>query len=374
MSRKRILIDANPVVPYFVSGRVNGIGRTTIELIKELDKVRDSLPFDIILYTQNIKGVSAKQLSTGFKSRHLYLRDKGNWNSIIKTLHLRELLTGYDLQHITHNWADVADPSRTILTIHDAMFYAYPESHLDNGFQYAEKVTSLAKKAKTIITISENSKRDIVKFMGVDDSKIHVIPWGVDRTIFRPHTVLSNKWSGINKYFLSVSCDQGRKNTISLIKAYIEFSKKLREHDLILVGRYPTSEMKSLVKDHGLDGRVHFVSGISDRELSDLYAGATVTFFPSLYEGFGLPILESFACGTPCVTANNSSLPEVGGEAAIYVDPLDILAIASEMKKFEEQYGLSDIEQFMIQSLRQADKFTWKNTVDKTIDVYKSCL
>lgn len=369
---KKVLIDANPIVPYFVSGKMDGIGRTNRELIQALDKLKDDIPFKIELFTQNLKGISAKKLNTNFKTHHLYLRNIESHNKISKNFQLRELLTRYDLQHITHNYELVTDPSKCIVTIHDAMFFSYPENFL-GAEQNRKIIPPFARNAKHIITISENSKREIMEYMKVSEEKITVIPWGVDFNLLKPHEVPDNRWSGKSPYFTSVSCDVGRKNTITLLKAYKEFAKQNPDHHLILVWRSPSEEAIKISEEKNLKGKVHFASNLSNQELADIYAGATASFFPSLYEGFGLPILESMACGVPCVTCRNSSLKEVGGEAAIYVDdPMDIKALALEMEKFEN--GNYDFVKLKKQSLNQAQNFTWEKSAKSTINVYRQCL
>jgi glycosyltransferase involved in cell wall biosynthesis len=368
---KKILIDANPIVPYYAMGKNNGIGRTCMELIKALDKIRDELPFEIELYTQNLKGISGKLLQTGFKSHHVYLRNTPLGIKIAKKLHLREALSNYTLQHITHNCENVVDPSRCIVTIHDAMFFSYPEEAL-HGEGMRKRYTEFAQKAKHIITISENSKLEIIRYMNIPEEKITVIPWGYDSDLLYPHKPAPNKYCGTSPYFTAVSCDIGRKNTITLLRAYLMFAKHHPMHHLILVWRHPSAEAVALAELPELKGWVHFASNLTNEELSDIYAGATASFFPSLYEGFGLPILESMACGVPCVTCRNSSLPEVGGKAAIYVEPMDEDAMAAIMERFENnEYNLTELRN---QSLAQASKFSWGTCAKQTAEVYRKCL
>lgn len=368
---QRILIDANPVVPYLVSGKMSGISRTAIELIRTLDSMSGELPFGISLYTQNVRGVTAKGLGTSFKCHHAYLRNNEFGNAMARKLRLREILGRYDIQHITHNYEDVADPSRCVLTIHDAMFFSYPEEFL-NHESSRRTVPGLARKARHIITISECSKNDIVRHMDIPESRITVIPWGIDRTFMNPHAPGPNRYCGNEPYFISVSCDIGRKNTISVIKAFAQFQQQSPKHNLILVWRKPSEEALKAISDNKIDKKVYFASNITDRELGDLYAGATASFFPSLYEGFGLPIAESMACGIPCVTCRNSSLEEVGGDAAIYTEPYDIENMASIMERFENKdFDMTSLKEA---SLTQASKFTWSHCATETINVYRQCL
>lgn len=370
---KKILIDANPIIPYLVSGHSNGIGRTNLELILALNNFsKDDIPFEISLYTQNLKGVSAKRLNTRFKTRHVYLRNNLSGNKIAVSLRLRELLTNYDLMHITHNYELVAHPEKCIVTIHDAMMFTYPENFL--GHESAKKnIPPFARKSKAIITCSENSKKEIVEFMDVNPDKIFVAPWGVDHTILRPHKAKPSKYTDGKPYFCAVSCDIGRKNTISVVKAYINFNNQNPEHHLILVWRKPSDEVMDLIdKNPNVKNKIHFASNISNEELAEIYSGASCSFFPSRYEGFGLPIAESMACGTPVVTCRNSSLEEVGGDVAFYVDPDDIESMARYMENFENETLKK--EDLIERNVKQSMNFTWDRCARQTLEVYKKCL
>lgn len=370
MKRKKLLIDANPVVPYYVSGKTNGIGRTTRELIQTLDTF-DDLPFDIELFSQNMKGIGGKNLNTHFKCHHLYLPHRSGVNKVLAKTPVRELMTGYDIMHIPCNFEYVHSPERCIVTVHDAMFFSHPEDFLGHKFA-RENYPGFARKCKAVITCSENSKREIAEYMYVKEERIFVCPWGVDTDIFHPQKKTSNRFTGDNPFFLSVSCSVGRKNTVSVVKAYELFARQNPSHHLILVWGNPPQDILGYVRKAGLEGTVHFVSDVSNEELSSLYANATATFFPSKYEGFGLPVLESLASGTPVVTCRNSSLPEVGGDAALYVEPEDIEAMSRLMEQFEN-HSL-DLPQMQQKCLEQASKFSWRSCAEKTLQVYKECL
>lgn len=367
---KKLLIDVNSIVPYYVSGKVNGIGRTTLELVTALDKIKD-IPFEISLYSQNLKGIGGRNLNTSFKTHHLYAPNRTSWNRVLNRFPLRKWMSGYDLMHIPHNFDQIRNPESCIATIHDAMFFSYPESFL--GHDFAKKnYPPFARRCKSIITCSQSSKKEISEYMNVDPDNIHVIPWGVDHDILKPRTRMVNRYCGELPFFFSVSCDIGRKNTISTIRAYEQFAKQSPSHHLILVWGNPPPSIRQIHQSSPAHDRIHFISNISNEELAQLYSDATATFFPSKYEGFGLPILESFATGTPVITCRNSSLTEVGGDAALYVEPEDIDTMAEIMAKFENKnYPYKVLQE---QALAQASLFTWENAAQKTINVYQQCL
>lgn len=368
---KKLLIDVNSIVPYYVSGKLNGIGRTTLELITALGEIKDDLPFEVTLFSQNMKGIGGRNAGLPFKNRHLYLPHRPQFDILSAKLGLREMVYNYDIMHIPHNFEYVKNPAKCVITIHDAMFFSYPEAFLGHDFARSH-YPDLAKKAKAIITCSENSKKEIVEYMQIEEDKIFVCPWGVNHALFRPQNVVENRFTGTKPYFIAVSCDIGRKNTISVLRAYRQFVKKSADQDLILVWRTPPKEILAEFEDLIENGHIHFASNISEKELSELYSMATASFFPSKYEGFGLPILESMACGTPVVTCRNSSLPEVGGDAAIYVEPDDIETMAGIMMQFEGQ--TIDLEDLKAKSIGQASQFTWERCVAQTVNVYKRCL
>jgi glycosyltransferase involved in cell wall biosynthesis len=285
---------------------------------------------------------------------------------------VKDFLFKHDLLHVPHNFEFVSNPDKTVLTIHDALFYSYPEDFLGHSFA-RKNYPELARNCKGIVTCSKSSKSDIIQFMGVPEEKITVIPWGVNEKIFfrsdENKTTEKLRQIGLHKpFFLMVSCDIGRKNTLNVMRAYSKFSNNNVSHMLVLVWSNPPQAYLNEFADEIANGRIVFLSGIDDQLLQNLYSGATVSFFPSRYEGFGLPILESMACGTPVVTCANSSLKEVGGEAAIYVDPDGIDEMAEVMSEFER--GSFNRDDLVQKSIANASNFTWKKTAFQYIDFY----
>ena len=362
----KVAIDIASVLPLYRKGWISGIGRTTKELVEALNQ-KETLPFEIVLLSQNTHNISGKSMGTRFKCKHLPFPHKSWMNRLIGMTHLREMVTEYDLLHIPHNFEWVRKPERTVVTIHDAMYFAYPDEVFD--YQYAQKIyPTLAKRCRGIITCSESSKQDIMRYMDIADDKISVCPWGYREDIFFKREAETTS----HPYFLSVSCSMGRKNTMAVIKAFEKIVRQEPRHELVLVWPNIPQEASSYCNQDHLRNHIYIINAIDDEQLGKLYNEATATFFVSRYEGFGLPVLESMACGTPVVTSRNSSLTEVGGEAAIYVDPDDIDAISAIMEQFEQ--GVLSKPDYEEKCLSQASKYSWQRCADLTIEAYQKCL
>lgn len=375
MSKKRILIDADPVVPYFVSGRVSGIGRTTMELIQALDR-QPELPFEVMLYSQNMKGIGGRNLRTHFPCRHVYLPNRTRWNKALAHFPVREALTRYDLMHITHNFEYVHRPDRCIVTIHDALFMKMEEKQFAHAAMRRE-VPPLARACRHLITCSEASKRDIVETMDVPPEKVTVIYWGVKHHIFHPlevekadliSTLREHFPTMPTDFFLSVSCNAERKRTHLLVDAYIELFRQCPVNDLVLVWGNAPDWIRVKVNTSPAAGHIHFLTAVSDEELAMLYNAATASFTPSSYEGFGLPLLEAMACGTPVVTCHNSSLEEIGAEAVLYMDEPVVTSAVLMMEQFENH--AIDRATLRQKGISRAAAFTWEKTAARTVNVY----
>lgn len=376
---KRLLIDVNPIVPYYVTGRVTGIGRTTLELIQALARI-PNLPFEVILYSQNMKGIGGRNTGLPFKNYHLYLPHRENINCLLARFPVKEWWTGYDLMHITHNFEYVYRPDKCVVTLHDALFMKIRESAFAHE-KMRQIVPPFVHKCKHIITCSEASKRDIVETMNVAPEKITVIYWGVKHDIFYPQLDKVEVWRRIgsklglhNPYFLSVSCNAERKRTDVLVRSYMALLKSQSvQHDLVLVWGNPPQTLLEEIHANGFDSRIHFLKNISDEDLALLYNGAKAMIFPSSYEGFGLPLLESMACGTPVITCRNSSLDEIADNAAIYLEEPIETSLIDVMWKLE-QNEIDNLEELVELGIKRASLFNWEKTARETVQVYSNLL
>jgi glycosyltransferase involved in cell wall biosynthesis len=355
---------------------MSGIARVTLELAKEL--LGRLLPFELCFYAQRLR--LTNYIGGPDRPRIQALRLPG-WSGVDRLLRMVPLVEArlrHNLLHATGNFLSVHDPERVVVTLHDAMFLSFPEAHLGHTRE-AQRIPDFARRCRAIITCSHYSKRDIIRHLGVPAERIAVIPWGVRHKIFCPSMdpaevrAGTDIYQGKRPYFLSVSCDIGRKNSPLLVMSYCRLLQRGGSPcDLILLWPNPPAEVHEVVARAGATGRVHFLKTASDAELVTLYRGATAMFFPSIYEGFGLPVLEAMACGCPVVTTRYASLPEVGGEAAFYVDLEEPNALENAMARLAEDEGLgADLRQ---RGVEWAAGFTWAACADAVVRVYTDCL
>lgn len=267
-----------------------------------------------------------------------------------------------------------------IVTIHDLSITRKDDFHAENFKRLMmDRYDKLIrrKQADAIITVSENSKKEICSHYQIDPERIHVVHHGVDEVFKKmPETSLNNALERLNKgkpYIFYAGALQERKNTVRLVKAFAKFAKQMDNFELVLAGK-PTWKFENIQKtiiESGLEHKVRIMGYVSKPDLIALYSGASMFAFPSLYEGFGLPILEAMACGCPVVTSCTTSMPEVAGDAAILVDPLSVDDITAGMMRLMDK---SEREIFIKKGYERAKKFTWQNTARRTLDVYRRFL
>ena len=261
-----------------------------------------------------------------------------------------------------------------ILTIHDLIrFYILKDlydspPHKEAFYLMLDKLAF--KKAKHIIAISESTRNDIVKYLKIPEQKITVIYNGVDHRLYYPRR---ERFSDL-EYVLFIGSEEPRKNLGTLLKALsmLKKDKAFSNLKLVKVGdprseKYRQSTLK-VITDLGMHEDVIFTGFISDKEVVLYYSNARCLLLPSLYEGFGFPALEAMACGCPVITSNNSSLPEVVGDAAIMVNPYDVHAIAKALKEVLTNDGLRG--RMIERGLAQSKKFSWEKAAKQTLEVY----
>lgn len=264
---------------------------------------------------------------------------------------------------------------KTVITIHDMAHIYYPEATEAQSLLYlTRELPAAAHKATRIIADSQATKDDIVKHLQIPAGKVKVVYLGVDAT-FKPLqdpqllNDVRQRYALPTRFLLFIGNIQPRKNLERLLRAYAQLDKEQVPHHLVLAGgiSWKSDGLKGLISDLGIVDRVHFPGYIATADLPALYNCAELFLFPSLYEGFGLPVLEAMACGVPVVATNTSSLPEVAGDAALLVDPFSEEAIAQAMLLALEDKAVRAA--CICKGLQQAAKFTWEECATQTLAV-----
>ena len=263
---------------------------------------------------------------------------------------MNRFMGNIDIFHAS-NWTIPNLNCPLVTTIHDLTFLKYPREHLPYYIAAHKCHLNRAKKrAAAIISVSRATKRDLID-QGLPEAKIQVI-YEAAGSQFKPISVKRRP------FILSVGTIEPRKNIRRLIQAYQQL--KLPNLELLIAGKFGWGE-----PDRPIPG-VKLLGFVPDEELATLYSQARVFVYPSLYEGFGLPVVEALSCGCPVVTSNVSSLPEVGGQAAVYVDPLSVTSISQGIATaIEKSASLSRL------GLIQAKQFSWAKTASETLKIYE---
>lgn len=272
----------------------------------------------------------------------------------------------------------------TILTVHDLSFIHYPNTFPANLVTYLNRVVPWSvRRATHILADSLSTKEDLRSLWGISDEKITVLYSGVNER-FRPivddgrKIEIRKKYRlGDNPLVLAVGTVQPRKNYELLVRAFRPVAERL-PHSLVIVGGkgWLTEGLSAEIDRQQLTSRVHLAGFVDDEDLPALYSTAELLAFPSLYEGFGLPLLEAMACGVPVISSNASSLPEVvrsiEGEAAILISPHDEPAWTAEMLRLLTD---SDARRLLVEAgLTQSKRFTWGASARQLADLYRRLL
>ena len=285
-----------------------------------------------------------------------------------------KLSKGFDVYHEAGYFPfKTAENVKTVFTVHDISLKTLPDFHPKERVRFFNKYFEKSLQyADVLITPSEFTRNELAKIYPESTLPVHPVPLGYDPDVFYPRKIHEtggclNQLNLPEKYILFVGTSDPRKNIQTMVRAmaYLPASVKL-----VCTGWAGWDNLSGLgEKDaHMLKNRVLLTGYVSDRDLACLYSGARAFVYPSVYEGFGLPILEAMACGCPVVCANRASLPEVAGDAALYCAPDDPECFGDRLNKLLADVGLR--EKMQMKSIAQAEKFSWAKTAEKTIKVF----
>lgn len=367
----RIAIDARKLRDY-------GIGTYVRNLLRHLARLDRTTDYAVVCHGADREAVC--QLGPNFHP----LLDASPGYSIREqvTIPLDLRRARADLFHAPHYVLPPLTPCPSVVTIHDCIHLRFPQ-YLPHRASYAYARSSMwiaAHRSSRILTVSDASKRDILRYFHIDEKKIEVIPNAIDERFWAPPTDeeverVRQRYQLDAPFVLYAGNIKPHKNIERLIEAFSLLKKRgFDEVKLLIIGdevsKYAT--LRRAVHRHKLHKHVRFFGFVEDKTLATLYRLARVFVFPSLYEGFGLPPLESMASGTPVITSEVSSLPEVVGDAALLIDPYEPAAIADAMDRVLSDAALrADLRE---RGLARARHFSWERSIARVREIYQEVL
>jgi glycosyltransferase involved in cell wall biosynthesis len=354
-----------------------GLGRYAENLARALAPL---LPDDLALFYNQEAGIEplaglehlpARTVSLGYKPWRMLV-----WAGQLGRVGFNRLVPGATLLHATEHLLLPLRGVPTVLTVHDLIFRHLPQYHKRLNRWYLNlALPHYCQRANHIIAVSEYTRQDLITSYGLSPKKITVILEAADPR-FMPQTEASIKtmraqYGLPERYLLFVSTLEPRKNLTRLLAAWEPLYAASDAPPLVIAGKrgWLYDEFFAALERSPSKSGVLLPGYIADEDLPALYAGAEVFLFPSLYEGFGLPVLEAMACGTPVICSNSSSLPEVAGDAAVLVDPYDTEALRASLSQVLQSSSLQ--ETMRIEGLAQAARFSWDRTARETLSVYR---
>ena len=367
----------------YVGNRLTGIGRVLINVLSELarqypeDKYVlfrnfDFKEYDCLAKYQNIEIVDVP-----------YTKESGLKNILWHQWLFQKLLKKYkcDIAYIPNFTLLLWKIIPTIVTIHDLIEYNVPNKFSKARMFYRKRICDplMAKRSDCILTVSESSKNDIIKYLHQNVSKVKVTPNAVDHSVFRKYNkdevmaVLSRYGLEYKNYLLFVgTIDYPGKNIKTVLDAFFELkSQEATDKKLVIVGKdgHNSQVIYDAVNSSTYKNDVVFTGYLPDEDLPKLYSGSQIMIYLSLYEGFGLPVLEAMSCATPVICSNTSCFPEIVGDLDVMVAPTDVIGIEKKILKIlnDKKYNDELTEKCYEKSL----KYSWYETAKLYYDVFK---
>ena len=320
-----------------------------------------------------LEHVPTRSVRAGYKPWRMAV-----WLGQLARIGFNRLVPDAELFHATEHLLIPLRGVPTVLTVHDLIFYLFPEHHKPLNYWYLNLALPLyCHRATAIIAVSEASKRDLVRCWGLDPARITVVHEAADPR-FRPASpaaiaAVRRRYGLPPRFLVTVGVIEPRKNLSRLLDA-LAILRRDEDVHLVIVGGKGWLTMGFFRKLESFAHRqaVTLTGYVPDEDLPAVYGAATVCVQPSLYEGFGLPLLEAMACGVPVVCSRASSFPEVGGDAARYFDPTDVEGMAEAIRAVWRDEALR--AEMRAQGLVQAARFSWARAARETIAVYERVL
>ncbi len=379
LRKKRLRVGINA---RYIQRQMTGIEKYTYEIIKNV-ALNDPDTDYYIFFMKNIPvpemdfPVNVKKINSRFSGKRR--STKLFWELVYLFFEIRKYKL--DVFHGPAFFVPLMKPKRCkyITTVHDLAFLTYPKTFtISTKLYFFLLFRKSLRICDKIIAVSNVTKKDMVSYYAIPEEKVAVIHSGISSVYKAPGNEetkkeIMSKYNLPERYILFVGALSPRKNVVNILKAYkayLQEQQKKESVKLVLVGKkaWLYDDIFSFISKNKMEEHVLFLDYVPENDVVTLYSNAELFLFPSLYEGFGFPVLEAMACGTPVITSNISSLPEVAGHAAILVNPENVEEIKEAMIKIGSNPKLR--EDLIKKGKNQVKKFTWKEAAEKTIQVY----
>ncbi|MCD6528591.1 glycosyltransferase family 4 protein [bacterium] len=363
-----------------------GVGHYSYQLLRHLLKVDEKNQY-VLFFDRSVE----KKKLDKFKRNNVEIKffPFSIYQKFLSLFYTRFLTSAFfsreklDIFHSPVINLPSAYESRTIITVHDLAIFRLPRLYPPKLVEERKKkFPQVIKQADKIIAVSQSTKNDLQKLFKVPNSKIKVIYNGLDARFFRrnkPAEIkrVKNKYHIQGNYILFLSRLEKRKNCEKIIKSFVRFknkNKKYSQYKLVMAGKCPRRFKKTkdkIVKSLPIKyaKEIIFPGYIDSDDINALYQGATIFLFPSLYEGFGLPIIEAMSKGVPVITSNNSSMSEIAKESALLVNPYKTDSIVEGLEKILGDKNL--FEELKKKGIKKAKEFSWDKCAKETLKLYK---
>lgn len=359
--------------------QTGGMATYTHQLIRHLAAFNEKLQLTLFLHPQNKETFAIQHPNVKIVIVALPPRQAQFWEQLILPFILLRYRNDLDLVHAVAYAPPIVCPLFSVATLLDLTYRRVPSRRgIAADFYWKGIAETAQQRANQIIAISENSKKDVISTLQIAAEKISVTHLAADRS-FQPiqleiaHANIIAYHAGLSTpYLLFVSSLDPHKNLEGLIQAYYLAREAGIAQNLVIVGQkglFYEKTLLPLVKRLKLENNILFLGRVPFEILPALYSAADALLFPSLYEGFGLPVLEAMSCGTPVLTSDNSSLAEVSGDAALLIDPNDVNAIAQGVISLCQNVELR--RELSKRGLARAKLFSWERCAKETMEVYK---
>ncbi len=375
----KVTIDATPVTP-----KPSGVGYYVANLIFALQGLQEIHNFQLrVAYQPKFKNWLRRDLSFPLEISYypnlcMLPLPVRLYNLLVASsfqpalTYFEQCLGNADVIHGTNYSVYPCKQSLKVLNIYDLSFIKYPQYTDTVVKAYHQQIKKNLQWTDLVLTISESSKQDIINYLDVEPNKVAVTPLA-SRYLSNQKEPSAADYDFSRPYLLFVSTLEPRKNIITLINAFNYLKQRYKiEHNLILIGQkgWQYKPIFQAIASSPWFDCIHHLDYVPDELVALFYAKADVFVYPSYYEGFGLPVLEAMTLGAPVVTSNTSSLPEVAGDAAILVDPKDVISLAEAILRVVSDRNLRN--ELIIKGKAQAKLYSWERTAKETLNAYKT--